>query len=101
MMKSWVAAVGVALTAWGQSTNTGTLAGLVTDTSGALLRGAVLTATSLSTGVPYATSTNAAGLYEIRLPAGIYRVEARLDKFRSEIFRSVEIQVDSPYRMDI
>jgi len=51
--------------AWAQSTNTGTVAGSVTDPSGAVVAGATVTLTDTSTNVARSTTTNAAGRYTL------------------------------------
>src|SRR5205807_3281257 len=49
--------------AWAQSTNTGTVAGVVTDASGAVVRGATVTLTDPSNNSVLTTTTNDAGRY--------------------------------------
>ena len=53
----------IAVPMWGQSTNTGTVVGTITDQSGAVVAGATVTLTDTSTNVPRSTTTNAAGRY--------------------------------------
>ena len=48
---------------WAQSTNTGTVVGTVTDPSGAVVSGATVTLTDVSTGTARSTPTNDAGHY--------------------------------------
>ena len=57
--------MGSALPARAQSTNTGTVAGSVTDPSGAVVAGATVTFTDTSTNVARSTTTNAAGRYTL------------------------------------
>ena len=52
-----------ALPAWAQSTSTGTVAGSVTDPSGAVVPGATVTLTDTATNIARATTTNGAGRY--------------------------------------
>ena len=57
----------------GQSTDTGTVVGVVTDSSGAVVPGATVTLTDTSTGASRNTTTNEAGRYVIvNVAPGIY-----------------------------
>ena len=53
--------LGFALPMWGQSTNTGTVAGTITDQSSAVVEGATVTLTDASTKIARSATTNAAG----------------------------------------
>jgi hypothetical protein len=67
--------VGVPAT-WAQ-TITGTIGGTVTDSAGAMVVGARVTATNQSTGVQSATITPRTGTYTIQfLPIGAYTITA-------------------------
>jgi hypothetical protein len=68
-------AVGVlSATAWTQ-TVTGDVSGIVTDSSGAVIPGAQVTATNIATNISTSASTNSVGIYSIRfLPPGQYSV---------------------------
>jgi Carboxypeptidase regulatory-like domain len=58
---------------WAQSTSTGTVAGAVTDPSGAFVGGATVTLTDTSTNVARSTTTNASGRYTfVDVNPGIY-----------------------------
>jgi Carboxypeptidase regulatory-like domain len=58
---------------------TATIVGTVTDTTGAALGGATVTATNQSTGQRYVHQTNGSGNYEFTLlPPGVYSVEVRM-----------------------
>src|SRR5215831_4397345 len=58
-------ALSCTLIVWGQSTDTGTVVGLVTDPSGAVVPGATVTLRESSTGNSRTTTTNDAGRYVI------------------------------------
>ena len=49
--------------AWAQSSNTGTVAGTVTDQSGAVVNGATVTFTDTATKTSHSLTTNEAGRY--------------------------------------
>jgi hypothetical protein len=69
--------------AFGQ-TVTGSITGVVTDPSGAVVSGAQVTAHNLDTGVDTATSTNSTGLYRIEfLPIGRYQVSVQAKGFNA------------------
>ena len=64
---------GSALSAWAQSTSTGTVAGSVVDPTGALVSGAEVTLTDTTTNVARSTTTNATGRYiYVDVNPGIY-----------------------------
>jgi hypothetical protein len=70
-----------------QTAGTGALTGTVTDSSGAVVPGATVTATSADTGQARTATTGADGVYTIGiLPPGNYRV-----KFEAAGFKGVEI----------
>ena len=75
--------------AYGQA-NTGTILGTVTDPSGAVVPGAMVTATNVATGISKEFETNADGSYRIGyLIPGTYEVSVELTGFK----RSVETRV--------
>jgi len=81
---SWLCTVLLSLVAassWAQST--ATLQGTVTDSQGAIVPGASVTATNEATGVQRAVITDSAGHYQMAaLPVGSYRLDARLAGFQ-------------------
>jgi outer membrane receptor protein involved in Fe transport len=75
----------VSLPAWAQL-DTGSIVGVVQDTSGALLLDAKVTVTNLKTGRIYEVQTNGAGQYEVPgLPAGLYKVVAEHTGFKTRV----------------
>src|SRR5579862_6841547 len=58
-----VVCVGNSLPAWAQSTSTGSVAGSVTDPTGAVVAGATVTLTDIATNTARTTTTNASGRY--------------------------------------
>ena len=97
-----VAAVLVMTTsAWSQS-DRGTLTGVVTDSTGAVLAGAALQATNLADGQNYAGSTTPAGLYSIAsLPAGVYELKVDSPGFKTYIQRGITISVAQVTSLDV
>ena len=68
--------------AWGQATNAGTLAGIVTDQSGAVVNGANVTLTDTSTKTSRSATTNEAGRYVfVNVDPGNYDLSATKQGF--------------------
>ena len=67
--------------------------GSVTDDTKAMLPGATITATSLETGVQQVAVSDANGQYRLRLPAGIYKLQAELSGFGPVQLPRVELLV--------
>jgi hypothetical protein len=69
--------------------------GTVTDSTGGLISGAVVTATNLATGVHLATITDSKGNYTVvHLPPGDYKITAEAPGFKRGVLESVTLQVD-------
>jgi hypothetical protein len=80
----------------------GTLAGLVTDPSGARVSGAEVVATNASTGVVYRTETNLSGAYTIPfVPPGEYAVKVTATGFKSFERSPIVMQVQSKVDVDV
>jgi Carboxypeptidase regulatory-like domain len=68
--------------AFGQTNTTGDVAGLVADSSGAIVPGATLTLTSLATGAARSTTSNSSGEYRFsQLPPGRYSLSVTASGF--------------------
>lgn len=81
-------------------TFTGTILGTVSDSSGARVSAARITAREVSTNLERSTTSNELGLYEIRLlPPGTYNVEAAMTGFK-RMTRS-GLKLDTGQRMEI
>src|SRR5438874_5760166 len=93
----------LATTAWAQSTNAnvGSIAGLVSDLSGAPLPSLKVWAIAQSTGLERSTSTNTSGAYEFSaLPPDIYRI--KVEAFGMEtIINQVDVLVGGTTRVNI
>ena len=85
----------LAVGAHGQSTD-GTVYGSVADPSGALLAGAVVTATDVKTQVKVSTKTNAHGDYQFTtLHPSNYEVSATMDGFKTETQTGITVDANS------
>lgn len=80
----------------------GEITGLVTDSSGAVMSGATITLTNVSTnGVRQAVSTGA-GLYSFpSVPPGHYSLKTEAAGFKTAVSESFEIQVQQTVRLDV
>ena len=81
---------------------TGTLLGNVTDTSGAAVPGATVTARETQTNVSRTATTNETGYFIFSsLQNGTYAVEAELQGFKKVIREGVQLQVNTTVRVDL
>ena len=75
-------------------TVTGTITGVITDPSGAVVGGANVTAHNTDTGVDSKVTTNASGLYRIQfLPIGRYEVTVDAKGFDKETIPAFQLEV--------
>src|SRR5690348_17065448 len=89
---------GAALAAFAQ---TATLDGIVTDSSQAVIAGALVTITNLETGLRHDTRTSETGNYTFTLlPVGRYKVEAAMSGFSTQSRPEVNLDVDQVVRLD-
>ncbi|HEY3706088.1 MAG TPA: carboxypeptidase regulatory-like domain-containing protein [Terracidiphilus sp.] len=73
----------------------GGLSGLVSDTTGAIIPGAAVTATSVSGGTTLTTQSTAAGLYSfVSLAPGAYEVRASAKGFETMVQKKVTVSLD-------
>ena len=77
--------------AFSQSRNAN-LGGTITDASGGLLRGVVVTATNTDTNVVLTATSNNAGVYNLpSLPPGMYKVSAEMSGFQTYTYTDVTL----------
>jgi hypothetical protein len=75
---------------------TGTISGVVTDPSGAVVPGATVTITNTETGLSRTATTGTSGEYSAPdLPPGVYRVVISQTNFKESITDKVELHVSS------
>jgi hypothetical protein len=78
---------------WGQS-NTGSIAGEVTDSSGAVVPGATVIATNTDTGTKSSTSASSSGRYNfLSLPAGSYSLSGAQNGFDTTDVSGISLRV--------
>ena len=79
-----------------------TLKGTVTDQRGALVPGAIVTATSLDKGLKKTATTNSEGVYQIPLlPPGAYKVEIEAQGFAKAFNESVQLLIGQSQVFDV
>jgi hypothetical protein len=81
--------------------STGTIRGVVTDASGAVVAGAKVTVKGESTGYTRSANTNASGLYTFDLPVGTYTVTAELTGFKSSVVTGIALSVADTRPVDL
>ena len=75
---------------------TGTISGVVMDSSGAALAGANVTVTNTETGVVTAVTANNQGRYIVPdLPVGNYEIRAEKNQFQTQLIKDVRLDVGS------
>jgi outer membrane receptor protein involved in Fe transport len=89
-----------ATTGWAQSFR-GTILGTVTDSSGAAVVGAKVTARNVDTGIERTTTTNESGEFNIpELQIGAYKVTVEKDGFQAAVTSGVSVSVAESKRVD-
>jgi hypothetical protein len=80
----------------------GSIAGRVTDISGAIVKGALITVTDLGTSESRIGATNGDGDYRIvNLVPGNYRIEVKMSGFKLFSWNPIEVRVDNVVRIDV
>lgn len=81
---------------------TATLLGTVTDSSGAVVPGAAVSVTEVTTGVNRKATTNQEGIYMLPyLPPGAYRVEVEAQGFKKVVREGIELRATISTRVDV
>jgi hypothetical protein len=76
--------------------------GTVTDSSGAVVQAADVTAKNTDTGVDYTTKSNSTGLYEfLQLPVGTYTVSVTKQGFKSFKSTGITLSVNAVYELAV
>ncbi len=85
---------------WAQ-TITANIGGTVTDSTGAILPGATVTAINVDTGVKVSTTTNSTGAYSLRfLQIGSYKVSVTAKGFETSIYGPYTLEIDQIAQVD-
>jgi Carboxypeptidase regulatory-like domain/TonB dependent receptor len=87
--------------AWSQEV-TATITGTVTDSSGAALAGAAVTATNKDSGTKWTTQTDDAGLYYLtRVPVGTYDLRIEAKGFETTVRAPFTLTLNQVARVDV
>ena len=86
---------------WAQGPE-GEVTGSVTDATGAVVSGAVITVTHPTTNTQRTVKTNNNGIYDLpALPPGNYTLRVEMQGFGSQVRNDIELQVAQIARIDI
>ena len=97
-----VVCVGSALPAWAQSTSTGTVAGSVTDPTGAVVADATVTLTDIGTNTARTTTSNASGRYIcVDVNPGIYSITVSKAGFATTKTENQEVKVGANLTLNL
>jgi Carboxypeptidase regulatory-like domain len=97
-----VICAGSAPSAWAQSTSTGTVAGSVTDPSGAVVEGASVTLTDTATNTARPATTNATGRYiYVDVKPGIYTIAVSKAGFETTKAENLEVKVGASLTLSL
>lgn len=98
---AWVSLVVCSCMLFGQG-GTGSISGSVTDSSGAIVPGAVVTATNEATGFKRETTVSSAGEYSlIGLQPGIYTITGEEKQFKKFSMKGLRLEVDQNARIEV
>src|SRR5580698_8888709 len=87
--------------AFGQATNSGTIVGAVTDSSGALITGATITITDPATKSSRTTTSNRQGQYIVPdVPPGVYDIKTTKTGFSTDEIPALTVSVGSQTTAD-
>ena len=90
------------LAATGAAQTSGEITGLVTDPSGAAVRGATVTATNGATGATRVATTNGEGLYSFpSLLPGVYQLRVEQSGFKTAQLADIKLDVQQTVRLDV
>ncbi len=96
-----VGMLGTMQSAWGQEV-TASIVGTVTDSSGAPVKGAVVTAKDTDRGTVWNATTNEVGDYNLlRLPVGNYGVKATAPGFETSVYPPFTLVLNQTARVDV
>ena len=80
----------------------GSVSGVVTDSSGAVVSGATIKVTNIETNVTTTWKTNGAGVYNATsLNPGTYKVEADAKGFKTGVAKNILVEVNSNPKVDL
>src|SRR5262245_9282880 len=82
-------------------TNSATLGGTVSDSSGALIPGVTITATNIGTNIVTSVVSNDSGTYQFAsLQSGTYKLSAQLPSFQIQTYDNVALDAFQQVRLN-
>jgi len=97
----WVVVLSLFFLSTRAAAQTGSFSGTVTDSQGAVVPQAKITATNVATGIARETETDESGTYRItNLTPGLYDVRIEHQGFKSVLFSHVSLNVDAVLTLD-
>ena len=92
----------VAMPAFSQGGSTGRITGAVTDQTGGVLAGAIVSVTDTQRGISRTLTTDQAGAYNApELTPGTYTVKAQYAGFKATERQNIVVEVGKEYRVDL
>ena len=86
---------------FGQAASTGSIRGLVADSTGAVIPGVDVQITNQETGESWTALSNDSGIYQKTfLPPGVYRVSVSLSGFKTQTVSDLQLSAQSTNRVD-
>lgn len=83
-------------------TITGSITGVVTDTTGAVVPGATIAATNVDTGVTVTAPTNGSGIYNLRfLQIGKYTLTTKASGFTAQSYGPFSLEIDQVAKVNV
>src|SRR5262245_10199655 len=80
----------------------GTISGVVTDSSGAVVVGATVKVTNVDTNVSKTVATNTAGVYNAAsLNPGGYKIEAEAQGFKKALISAITLEVNANRKVNV
>lgn len=97
-----LAALACWVTALCGQVTTGSVQGVVTDSSGAVVPGAGLELVNLLTNISYSTRSNDSGVYVFHLvPPGLYRLRVSFQGFRTAVINGISVEIGRNTMIDV
>jgi hypothetical protein len=86
----------------GFQSNTGSLAGVVTDTAGARVAGATLILTNMATGLNRTVSSDEEGRWKVSaLDVGKYKIVVEVTGFKKSVIDNIDVEAAVPHTLDL
>ncbi len=91
----------IAVASLANAQSNGTITGTVTDSTGAIIANATVSAHNAATGVDTPRTSNGSGLFVFVLPAGVYNIQAGAEGFQSVLHEKVTLDALANVSLDL